>query len=90
MTLIEIISLALAPLTGVVSWFASKRKHQAEVDSVIVKNSSEVIQQWKNLADRYEKELNEIRQRLDEVENELIREKNENAQLQILLKQKQA
>lgn len=75
MTLIEIVSLALAPITGVVSWFASKKRHQADTDSVVVRNSSEVIGQWKELSDRYEKELNLIRGRLTRIELELEQER---------------
>ena len=76
MSIIELVSLILAPLTGVISWYASKRKHQAETDSVIVKNSGEVMKQWQELADRYENELKEIRIRLSELEEEHRKEKN--------------
>jgi hypothetical protein len=72
----EIVILAMAPITGVVSWFASKKKHQAETDSIIIKNSGAVILQWKALADRYEKELSDIRKRVGEMEEkqELLEE----------------
>lgn len=72
---IEILTVFLAPLTGIISWFASKTRYQADTDSVIVQNSAEVIKQWRELAEKYERELTEIRKRLGTLEDEHEQEK---------------
>ena len=61
-------------LTGVIAWFASKKRHQAETDTVIIENSTKVIAQWKELAEKYESDLKILSGRLDELERKYNQE----------------
>jgi hypothetical protein len=74
MSWIEIVSIAMAPITGVVSWFASKRKHRAETDGVNIQNTERVLSISDKWIEKMEGEISRLGKRIIQLEEVLTAE----------------
>jgi peptidoglycan hydrolase CwlO-like protein len=82
MSWIEIVSLGMAPITGVVSWFASKRKHQAETDGVNIQNTERVLSISDKWIEKMEEQITKLDKRIDQLEQELKEEVKKRKELE--------
>lgn len=73
-----IIPAVTAAIAGVFSFIAGKRKSNAEIDSLVVGNAKEIIEEWKNLRAQREKDNEELTRKVDALEARI-----EEMQLQI-------
>jgi len=64
-------------LTGIASWFVSKKRSQAETDNQVLKNLELSIALYKQIIDDLKSEIHQLNQKIDQLEEkveELIQE----------------
>lgn len=62
------IPAATGAIAGLFSYFAGKRKSNAETDSVVIVNAKEIISEWKDLKAQREKDNAELEKKINALE----------------------
>jgi len=72
MELLELLERFGAPLiTGIVGYFVGRPKQQAEVEATNVENAGKVIDKWAGYADRLEKNIEQLRAVIEDLNDAL-------------------
>lgn len=72
-------------LGAFVSWIFGRKKENVEIQSNEIKNASEIIALWKDMASELKQEVSELRDKIDVLSKEVHDLRSENTQLRLQL-----
>lgn len=72
-------------LGAFVSWIFGRKKENVEIQSNEIKNASEIIALWKDMASELKQEVSELRDKIDVLSKEVHDLRSENTQLRLKL-----
>lgn len=72
-------------LGAFVSWIFGRKKENVEIQSNEIKNASEIIALWKDMASELKQEVSELRDKIDVLSKEVHDLRSENSELRLKL-----
>jgi len=64
----ELLLIVSNALTGIVGWFAGRRRSNAETDNQVLRNLELSIQLYKNIIDDLKEEIHELNNKIQDLE----------------------
>ena len=77
----ELILIGSNILTGIASWFVSRKRQQAETDNQVLKNLELSINLYKQVIDDLKVEIGQLKRRIQELEEKINELHAENKRL---------